>query len=318
MGNGGDLGQDRGVRYHRLGRSDLDISVLVMGCGNFGGMGSAPDLFGKGDDEPSAYTLLDAAFAAGITMYDTANSYGGGRSEEWLGQWLTSRGVRDDVLVTTKVGNRISPHDGGLSAAHIRHQIDASLRRLNTDRVDLYLTHVFDPDTPIEETVGAFDSLIQAGKIRHYGMSNFTGSQLAQAGGTPVNLQNAYNLVDRSDDGFDVCARRGIGFTAYSPLAGGLLTGKYRSGVPAGTRRALRPDWYSTVPPETLAQVVDRLDVVAAARGTRIDTIALAWVLTDPGVAGAIIAPRTTDQLTTALAAVDTALSLDERAALTA
>src|SRR5438270_13111116 len=136
------------MRYRRLGRSDLDVPVLSFGCGNFGGVGSAPHLFGQGDDERSAYTMLDSALDAGITMFDTANSYGGGRSERWLGRWLVSRGVRDDVMLTTKVGNRVGPgaRDAGLSAGHIREQVDASLRRLCTDRIDLYLTHVFDPD----------------------------------------------------------------------------------------------------------------------------------------------------------------------------
>lgn len=316
----GNVGQDGQVRYTRLGHSDLDISVLVMGCGTFGGLGSSPAHFGKGDDERTAYALLDTALEGGINTFDTANSYGGGRSEEWLGRWLTSRGVRDDVILTTKVGNRVGPHSGGLSAAHIREQIEESLRRLNTDRVDLYLTHIYDDDVPLEETVGAFDALVQAGKIRCYGMSNFTGDQIDRAvalGAAPVNLQNAYNLVDRDTSSLEACGRHGIGFTAYSPLAGGLLTGKYRDGVPKGSRRALMPGWYASVRPETLAQVVDRLDALAAERGEKPEIIALAWVLTDPAVAGALIAPRSPEQLTSTLAAVDTDLSSTERAMIT-
>ena len=169
------------MRYARLGRSDLEVSVLGLGCGNFGGIGSTPELFERGDDERTAFALMDAARDAGITLFDTANSYGGGRSEEWVGRWLASRpGARDEIVLTTKVRNRVGtdPGDEGLSRQHIRSQIDASLRRLRTDRVDLYLAHEPDPDVPIAESVATFDELIRAGKIRHYGLSNFSGAQL--------------------------------------------------------------------------------------------------------------------------------------------
>src|SRR5262245_37652683 len=131
------------MRYVRLGDTDLDVSVLALGCGNFGGIGSAPELFGRGEDEATAFALMDTARDNGITLFDTANSYGGGRSEEWIGRWLASRGARDEIVLTTKVRSRVGPdpQDEGLSAGHIRRQIDASLRRLGTDRVDLYLAH---------------------------------------------------------------------------------------------------------------------------------------------------------------------------------
>src|SRR6187551_4116604 len=156
------------MRYARLGRSDLEVSVLGLGCGNFGGIGSTPELFERGDDERTAFALMDAARGAGITLFDTANSYGGGRSEEWVGRWLASRpGARDEIVLTTKVRNRVGtdPRDEGLSRQHIRSQIDASLRRLHTDRVDLYLAHEPDPDVPLAETVATFDELIRVGKI---------------------------------------------------------------------------------------------------------------------------------------------------------
>jgi aryl-alcohol dehydrogenase-like predicted oxidoreductase len=319
------------MRYRRLGHSDLEIPVLSFGCGNFGGVGSAAHLFGKGDDEPSAYALLDDALAAGITMFDTADSYGGGRSEEWLGRWLVSRRVRDDVMVTTKVGNRVGPgpHDAGLSARHIRSRIDESLRRLRTDRIDLYLTHVHDPSTPIEESVGAFDDLIKAGKIHHYGMSNFSGAQLDQAvvaaarlgAATPVNLQGGYNLLDRAaePDAFGTCASHGVGFTAFSPLAGGWLTGKYRPDqeAPADSRLALMPDWYGHLSKDAIFRILGRFGDLAAERGVTRATLALAWVVTDPAVTAAIIAPRTPEQLAAMCAALDVALSADERATIT-
>src|SRR5262245_61179188 len=171
------------MRYARLGRTDLEVSVLGLGCGNFGGIGSAPELFGRGEDEQTAFALMDAAREAGITLFDTANSYGGGTSEEWIGAWMASRGARDEVVLTTKVRNRVGPGPGdeGLSAAHIRTQIEASLRRLRTDRVDLYLAHEPDPSVPIEETLTAFDALIRAGKVRHAGLSNYHGHALRAA-----------------------------------------------------------------------------------------------------------------------------------------
>ncbi|WP_424531961.1 aldo/keto reductase [Sphaerisporangium viridialbum] len=317
------------MRYERLGNSDLRVPVLSFGCGNFGGVGSAPRLFGEGDDERSAFTMLDAALDEGITMFDTANSYGGGRSEEWLGRWLAGRGVRDQVMVTTKVGNPVGrdPRDAGLSARHIGQQIDVSLRRLRTDRVDLYLTHVFDPATPIEETVGAFDELVRAGKIRHYGMSNFSGARLDDAvaavrpgGAAPVNLQAGYNLLDRGPEtsDFPACARHGIGFTAYSPLAGGWLTGKYRAGreVPAGSRLALMPDWYGHLPRDATFRIVARFEEAAAERGVTPATLAVGWVISDPAVAAAIIAPRTPEHLAAMRAALDVPLTAQDRAAI--
>src|SRR6266542_5582181 len=260
------------MRYARLGRTDLEVSVVALGCGNFGGIGSVPELFGQGEDEQAAFALMDAAREHGITLFDTANSYGGGRSEAAVGRWLASRRARDEVVLTTKVRNRVGPRpdDEGLSARHIREQIEASLRRLGTDRVDLYLAHEPDPSVPIEETVAAFDELIRAGKVRHAGLSNYDADEVlaavdaAAAAGlaAPANLQNGYSLLDRHAEGtFAVCSAHGIGFTAYSPLAGGWLTGKYRAGqpYPQGSRMVLRPDPYRDS--EQPAPAIEALDV---------------------------------------------------------
>jgi aryl-alcohol dehydrogenase-like predicted oxidoreductase len=213
---------------------------------------------------------------------------------------------------------------------HIRRRIDESLRRLRTDRVELYLTHVHDPSTPIEESIGAFDDLVRAGKIRHYGMSNFSGAQIAQAVAAadrlgavrPVNLQGGYNLLDRAaeSDAFGTCAAHGIGFTAFSPLAGGWLTGKYRPGreVPANSRLALMPDWYGHLPKDAIFRVLDRFGDLAAERGVSPATLAVAWVVTDPAVTAAVIAPRTPEQLAAMCAALDLPLSARDRATITA
>ena len=319
------------MRYAPLGRSDIEVSVLGLGCGNFGGIGSTPELFERGDDERTAFALMDAARACGITLFDTANSYGGGRSEEWVGRWLASRpGARDEIVLTTKVRNRVGadPGDEGLSLRHITTQVEASLRRLRTDRIDLYLAHEPDPDTPIAESVGAFDELIRAGKIRHYGLSNFVGWQVqaaiaaAAAGGhaQPANLQSSFSLLDRSAaaDAFAICGRHGVAFSAFSPLAGGWLTGKYRAGepYPAGSRMTLRPEPYASFTTGPTYQMIDELARVALGRGLSLPTMALAWVLGDPAVTAAIVGPRTPEQVATACQAIDVTMDSGERAAL--
>jgi aryl-alcohol dehydrogenase-like predicted oxidoreductase len=319
------------MRYVRLGRGSPEVSVVALGCGNFGGIGSLPELVGHGDDEAAAFALMDAALARGITLFDTANAYGLGRSEETVGRWLSSRRARDEVVLTTKVRNWVGPgpEDQGLSARHIRQQVEASLRRLGTDRIDLYLAHEPDPTVPLEETLAAFDELVRGGKVTHVGLSNFDGSQVAEAAGIAAagglapltNLQNSYSLLDRAaaDDVFAVCARHGIGFTAYSPLAGGWLTGKYRrpGRYPPGSRMTLRPDPYRHLERPATFAALTKLEQAAADRGVDLATLALAWVLTDPGVSAVIVGPRRPEQLEPALAALEVSLSEAERAELT-
>jgi aryl-alcohol dehydrogenase-like predicted oxidoreductase len=312
------------VRYARLTGTDLTVSVIALGCGNFGGIGSMPEMFGLGDDEATAFALLDAAREQGITLLDTADSYGGGRSEEWIGRWLASRGGRDEVVLTTKVGNWVGPgpDDAGLSASHIGGQVEASLRRLGTDRIDLYLAHLTDALVPIEETLTAFDELVRAGKVRHHGLSNYPADELTGAvevagrvGVTrPANLQNGYSLLDRPDV-LDTCARLGVAFTAFSPLAGGWLSGKYRAAepYPAGSRMTLRPEPYEHRVNDDTFRSIEALRARAAERGVSLATLALAWVLTDPRVTAAVIGPRRPEQLSDALAAVDLDLTAAER-----
>ncbi|HZD69066.1 MAG TPA: aldo/keto reductase [Actinomycetes bacterium] len=319
------------MRYLRLGRTDLEVSAIALGCGNFGGIGSVPELIGQGEDERAAFALMDAAREHGITLFDTANSYGWGRSEATVGRWLASRRARDEIVLTTKVRNRVGPGPGdeGLSARHIREQIEASLRRLGTDHVDLYLAHEPDPSVPIDETMAAFDGLIRTGKVRHAGLSNYDAGQVraaVEAAGAaglaaPANLQNGYSLLDRRAAGtFGVCAEHGIAFTAYSPLAGGWLTGKYRAGrsYPAGSRMTLRPHPYRELEQPATFAALEELDRAAADRGASLPALALAWVLTDPGVAAAIVGPRRPQQLAPAAEALEIRLDPDEREALTA
>src|SRR5579864_9073427 len=169
--------------YRRLGGTGLKVSRLALGCGNFGGIGSAPAFYGMGDTEAQAFELLDRALDLGITTFDTADAYGGGRSEAYIGRWLKSKGagVRDHLVLGSKVFNPVGPgpNDRGLSRAHILRQNDASLARLQTDHLDLYLTHEPDPEAPIEETLTALDGLVRAGKVLYVGASNVAAWQLA-------------------------------------------------------------------------------------------------------------------------------------------
>jgi aryl-alcohol dehydrogenase-like predicted oxidoreductase len=315
------------VRYTTLGQSGLEIPVLFLGCGNFGGIGSMPELYGLGDDHESAFAVMDAALEAGLTMFDTANAYGGGVSEDWVGQWLASRGVREQVAVTTKVANAVGPRpeDRGLSRRHIREQIEASLRRLRTDRVELYLAHGPDESTPISETIGVFDELIREGKIAHYGLSNFDRAGLEEAlsaadelgAARPVNLQHGYNLLDRETASvtFDTCTQAGIAFTAYSPLAGGLLTGKYRADQPPppGSRLALRPPSFGELSREETFSILAGLAVAADGYGLPLATLALAWALADPAVSALLVAPRSPAQLKTMSDAAEVHLTEADR-----
>lgn len=320
------------MRDVRLGDTSLTIPALILGCGNFNGIGSAPKLFGKGENKAEAFAVMDRARELGITMFDTANSYGGGYSEEWVGQWMAERGAREEIIVTTKVGNRVGdrPGDFGLSRRHIVEQVDNSLRRLRTDRVDLYLTHAPDPSTPVAETVEAFGELVAVGKIRHYGLSNFGAEEIERAIAAadelgvagPANVQDSFNLLDRTSSAevMKVCARHGVAFTAYSPLAGGWLTGKYRAGrpFPDGSRMTLMPGEYAHLTTEATFTALERLQGHAAALGLSLPTMALAWALGEPAVTGLVVGPRSPEQLTRMSEAADISLTPADRAEIAA
>ncbi|MEV6603987.1 aldo/keto reductase [Kutzneria sp. NPDC051319] len=309
------------MRYETLGAAGPQVPALILGCGNFGGIGSPIQFRGKGDSRDAAFGTMDAARDSGITMFDTADAYAGGISEQWIGEWLADRKAHNDIAVTTKVGG---PTDAGsgLSRDHIRGQIDASLARLGVERVALYLAHGPDETVPIEETIGTFDELVAAGKIGAYGVSNVTAAQLsaATAVGRPVNVQNGYNLFDRltQQDLWPVCRAGGVGFSAYSPLAGGLLTGKHRAGQPyaAGSRMALRPPELTDLSVDSAFRALPKLAELADGYGVPLTTLALAWVLTDPGVTSAVVGPRSPEHLKPLVAAVDLDLTADQRTEL--
>ena len=317
------------MERRRLGRTRLELSRLGLGCGNFGGIGSAPELFGGGETREQAFELMDAAWAAGVTFFDTAASYGGGRSERWVGEWRAAR--QAPVVLSTKVYWSASgdPADRGLSYTRILRELEGSLTRLGVDAVDMYLTHEPDPETPIEETLRALDELVGSGKVQAIGASNLDARQLEAALETSERLglarfqwvQNEYSLLRRGaeTDVLPLCRREGLGFTPFSPLAGGWLTGKYRrdGGYPAGSRMTLRPDPYRDLETDETFAAVDALSAAAAARGVEPATLAVAWVLAHPDVTAVVVGPRRPDQLASALGAADVQLPREERDGLT-
>ena len=268
---------------------------------------------------------MDAALGAGINFFDTAASYGGGRSESWVGRWREERGA--DVLLSSKVYWSVTgdPNDRGLSRERILREIDGSLERLRTDRLDLYLTHEPDSETPIEETLRALDELVRLGKVRAFGASNVDAAQLEEALETSTRLglaryewiQNEYNLLQRSsEDGvLTICAREGLGFTPFSPLAGGWLTGKYGRGraYPPGSRMTLRPEPYSELENERTFRALEEFVAAANEHGVEPSTLAVAWVLSHPQVTAVVVGPRSPEQLEPLLAAEELRLSVQER-----
>ena len=318
--------------YRPLGSTGLKISRLGLGCGNFGGVGSAPAFYGLGETEPQAIELMDRAFDAGVNFFDTADAYGGGRSEEFIGRWLKIKGarVRDQLLLSSKVFNPIGPgpNDRGLSRRHILRQVDASLARLLTDRLDMYLIHEPDPDTPLEETLRALDDLVDQGKVLYVGASNIEAWRLARAlwisdkhGLTRFEwVQNSYSLLDRAVERemFPLCADQRVGFTAFSPLAGGWLTGKYEAGkqYPDGSRMTLRPEPYRHLESGAVFRALAAFADEARARNVETSALALAWVLNQPQMNAAIVGPRRPAHLDAALAALAIELSQEDLARL--
>jgi aryl-alcohol dehydrogenase-like predicted oxidoreductase len=264
---------------------------VVLGCGNFGGIGSAPEFFGQGETKEEAFELMDAAWELGLRRFDTADAYGGGRSERWIGDWIRATGNRPQI--TSKTFNAMEDGaDFGLARERVLRQVDTSLERLGIDRIDLYLTHEPDPDTPVVETFATFQALLDRGLIGAWGVSNVTISELREwlELGAPSLVQNSYSLLERGDeaDVIPVCAERGLVYQAFSPLAGGWLTGKYRRGEepPAGSRMTMRPEPYRHLESDRVYDGLDALSRAAAERGVSTGGLALAWAL---GTAGSVV-----------------------------
>ena len=296
----------------------LTVARIALGCGNFGGVGSAPEFFGQGLTGDQALELMDAAWAAGIEHFDTADAYGGGRSEQAIGRWIRSRGVRPRL--TTKTFNPMQAGaDHGLAPDRIARQLRSSLDRLGVDRVDLYLAHDYDPAVPLAETLGAFGAAQADGLIGAYGVSNFDAPQLAAAlaDGEPSAIQNSYSLLARQDEPevLPLCAARGVAYLAFGPLAGGWLTGKYRRGAPfpAGSRMTQRPEPYQEFVTDQTFEALARLQAIAAGRGTSMAGLALSWLLADDRVTQIVIGPGRPEHLAPAAEALAHPVTEQER-----
>jgi aryl-alcohol dehydrogenase-like predicted oxidoreductase len=301
------------VRYRKLGSSDLEVSEISLGSWL---------TYAGGIEAEQTRACTEAAFEAGINFFDTANVYGRGAAEEAWGQIL-SRRPRDTYILATKVWGQMSddPADRGLSAPQIAKQIDASLRRLHTDYVDLYQAHRFDPDVPVEETVEALQQVVAQGKARYLGFSEWTPEQINAAieiGGPDlfVSSQPQYSMLWQAPETeiFPLCAKYGISQIVWSPLAQGVLTGKYRPGQapPADSRAAsesMNASMHLVMNDKTL-QAVERLRPIAAGAGLTLPQLALAWVLRRPEVASAITGASRPEQVH-ANAASGTELSED-------
>ncbi|MGA0596948.1 aldo/keto reductase [Enterovirga sp. CN4-39] len=313
------------MELRRLGRSPLQVPPLCFGC----------NIFGWTVDEATSFTLLDALLEHGINFLDTADVYSrwapghqGGESEAIIGRWMKARGNRDRIILATKVGMDMGEGRVGLKAGYIAQAVEASLKRLQTDYIDLYQSHKDDPETPQEETLGAYAKLIEAGKVRVVGASNFSAERLSEAlrlaetKGLPryESLQPEYNLYERSV--FEgpleqVCRENEVGVIPFFSLAAGFLTGKYRSEAdyaksPRGERSIPR---YMN---ERGMKILAALDEIAVAKGTEPAAVALAWLMAKPAVTAPIASATSLKQLETLVAATRLALSPDDMARLDA
>jgi 1-deoxyxylulose-5-phosphate synthase len=312
------------MEYRRLGKTGLKVSELCLGTMTFGWT----------TDEKNSYDVLNASSDAGINFIDTADVYSrwhpgnpGGVAETYIGNWLRGK-PRDQVIVATKVRGSMGdgPNDEGLSRHHLFSAVEASLRRLRTDYIDLYQLHFPDDDTPIEQTLRALDDLVHQGKVRYIGTSNFPAWRIAKALWTSekYNLvrfdcsQPHYNLVWRAEferELRDLCRTEGLGVIPYSPLQGGFLTGKYRRDAesPRGARGTGNDRMTRFLSEDRHMALLDAMDQIARARGKTMPQIAIAWLLADPLITSPIVGANTATQLIELLGAVSFRLSIDEK-----
>ncbi len=301
----------------RLGRSGLKVSRICLGTMTFG----------AGADEAMSFQIMDRFVELGGTFLDTANVYNNGVTEEIVGRWIKARGVRDEVVLATKVFGATGdgPNERGLSRIHIHQAVEASLRRLQTDVIDLYQIHRWDFDSPPDETLEALTDLVRQGKVRYIGCSNLKGWHLTQFLGLAekhgwsrfVSIQPLYSALNRSIEAevLDVCANEGIGVIPYNPLAGGVLTGKYRRGqpLPEDTRLSDSEMYRQRYYTDTTFDIVEAFVEAAAERGVTPAQLALAWVLAEPRITSPIIGARNLRQLEDTLGRLDFQLTPEDR-----
>ncbi|HTZ07442.1 MAG TPA: aldo/keto reductase [Acidimicrobiales bacterium] len=302
------------MRTRKIGT--LEVSVVGLGCNNFGGR----------LDEARTAAVVHEALDAGITFFDTADIYGGTKSEEYLGRALGAR--RDEVVLATKFGMAVDDDHKGAKPDYVHRALDDSLRRLGTDRVDLYQLHAPDPTTPIGDTLAALDEEVRAGRVREIGCSNFSVEQLREAAAAVapgaaafVSVQNQYSLLHRQPE-LDVlpeCRRTGLAFVPYFPLAAGVLTGKYRLGQapPEGARLAgVQPN--QGLLADANLEAVERLEAIAARHGRTMVELAIAWVAAQDPVASVIAGATAPEQVRANVAAADWVLGDDDVAEISA
>ena len=301
-------------------RLDLELPPVVLGCGNFGGIGSAPAFFGRGESEDEAFAIMDAAWDLGLRWFDTADAYGGGRSETAIGKWIRATGNRPQL--TTKTFNPMDEgHDSGVARDRVLRQLESSLGRLGVDSVELYLMHEA-PDVPAEDAAATFEEVVAAGMARAWGASNVDAAALGALlrAARPAAVQNSYSLLERGDESgvIPLCVENGIAYQAFSPLAGGWLAGRYRRGEPhpAGSRMTMRPEPYLHLDDDRIYAGLDELAQVAGTRGVSLAGLALAWLLSQPGVASIVVGPRRPDHLEPVEEALSLTLAPAEREAL--
>lgn len=304
----------------RLGTSGLKVSEICLGTMTFA----------READEATSFAIMDAFAERGGFFLDTANGYSGGASEETVGRWMKARGNRSSIVLATKVYTHMGPgpNDGGLSRFHVVNEVEASLRRLGTDVIDLYQIHRWHTGSPLEETARALDDLVRAGKVRYIGCSNLRGYQLALYLNFMdrslltrfVSIQPAYNALNRAIEleVLPLVEREGLGVVAYNPLAGGMLTGKYRRGesLPSGTRMEAHEFYFKRYYTDQALDVCEAFVKKAAEMGLTSAQLALAWVRADPRITAPIVGARNVDQLADSLGALDRRLSEEDRAAV--
>jgi aryl-alcohol dehydrogenase-like predicted oxidoreductase len=306
------------MKYTKLGTTGLEVSRICLGAMSYGEPDRGDHIWTLPLDQ--ARPLINAALEAGVNFFDTANGYSNGTSEEVLGTVLRESASRDDVVIATKVHNRMrpGPNGAGLSRKAILSEIDNSLRRLGVDYVDLYQIHRWDPTTPIEETLEALNDVVRAGKARYIGASSMQAWQFCKALYTSTvhgwarfaTMQDHYNLLNRDEERemFPLCADQGVGVIPWSPLARGRLTRPWGETTLRTENDALGKRLY----PEVDKQIVDRVGEIAQQRGLSMAQVALAWVLRNPVVSSPIIGATKPHHLTDAVVAVDVELTDDD------
>ena len=315
------------MKYQKLGQTDLKVSRICLGTMTMGWTSGKEDSF----------AIMDYALENGVNFIDTADIYSfwavgndGGVSESWIGEWLTAKQARDKIFIATKVRGRMwdGPDGEGLSRKHLMRAVEDSLRRLRVDTIDLYQIHWPDEDTPLEETLRAFEDMVQQGKVRHIGCSNHSPVQLKAALDTSAahglpryeSVQPHYNLVHRhefEDELMGICQQENLGVTPYSSLAGGFLTGKYRPNqhIPRDSRGYGNDRMHGYANEQGYA-IINALTDIAGTHQTSIAQIAIAWLLANPTITSTIIGANDVTQLSTTLHATEVVLTTEEKAQL--